>query len=197
MAISAVKPTARLATNESDIRPGLAKTEEFLDATTQPYGPYDLSLTSRLQEVKDDPNMPRERAVQYGNDTDPLVAMALSKYLTNNMGTNTYQKYVRSPMDKSERENPILITWQLLPVSEARNVSELDLAKRYVKLLQPTKPRTARQLTTAYQVQVDEEEELMMQGFACKCRGREAHFKKALLDMCEHFGVLQTRIEIA
>ena len=139
--------------------------------------------------------MTRDTASQYSEDTDPLVSMALAKHLTTNMGANTYQKYVRSQLGKNERDSPILIAWQLL--AEARKVSELDLAKRYVKLLQPTTPRTPQQLTVAYQAQIDEEEELIMQGFACKCRTREVHFKKALLDMCDKFGVLQTRIEIA
>ena len=161
-----MKPTAKLAANDSDIRPGLAKTEEFLDATFQPYRSYGLELIPRLQEVKSDPTMTRTQAAAFSEGTDPLVAMALAKHLTNNMGTNTFHKYVRSQLEKGERECPILIAWQLL--AEARKVSELDLAKRYVKLLQPTKPRTPTQLTAAYQVQADEEEELIMQGFACK-----------------------------
>ena len=194
VAISAVKPTARLATNESDTRPGLAKTEEFLDSTFQPYGPYDLELITRLQEVKQDTTMTREQAAQHAEDTDPLVSMALAKFLTNNMGTQTYHKYVRSQLDKSERECPIMIAWQLL--AEARKVSELDLAKRYVKLLQPTKPRTPQQLTAAYQTQVDEEEELIMQGFACKCRSRDTHFKKSLLDMCDNHRSVQRNTRI-
>jgi hypothetical protein len=110
--------------------------------------------------------MTRDTASQYSEDTDPLVSMALAKHLTTNMGANTYQKYVRSQLGKSERDSPILIAWQLL--AEARKVSELDLAKRCVKLLQPTTPRTPQQLTVAYQAQIDEEEELIMQGFACK-----------------------------
>ena len=114
------------------------------------------------EEIKTTWGLTKEAAAQLGSDTDPRVNHSLphndSHYLTQNMGLQIYNTYVKPHLTKEEREYPILVIWQLL--SEARKVSEIDLSRRYTALLQPTKTTTIAGLTALYQKQIDEETEL-------------------------------------
>ena len=193
VAINAIRPTARLAQDTDTSRPGLAKSEDFTYLHLKPYSPYDPELMQVYEAVKTQWGLAKEAAEQLGSDTDPLVKQSLSHYLVQNMGLQTYNTYVKPHLTKEEREDPILIIWQLL--SEARKVSEIDLSRRYTALLQPTKATNIAGLTALYQQQIDEETELRLHDFVTDKKAQP--LKEAFLELGSNYPVLLTKIEIA
>ena len=193
VAIDSIKPSARLGTDSSTSRPQLAKSEEFSYAHFKPYGPYEPRLMQIYEEVKGDWDMSKEAAGGLGCGIDPLVKQSLARHLIDNMGIAIYNTYVQPHLTKEERECPITIVWQLL--SEARNVSEVDLSARYTALLQPKPATSIATLTTMYQRQVDEEAELRLHEFVTDKKSQS--LKEALLQLSSNYPVLLTKIEIA
>jgi len=192
VAIDAAKSTTRLAKDEDTKRPSLDKTHDFLQDAFSPYGPYDQSLMPYLKEMKADLDFDKEAAAEVGRYTDPLVARAMLSSLRKNMGTGTYDTYVKPHLTKQERECPILVAWQIL--SEARKVSEVDLSKRYTAVLEPARASTVAQLAAVHQQHVDETAELRLHGFVPDAKA--PHLKEALLKMVTNFPVLITKIEL-
>ena len=193
VAISSIKPTARLAEDGDSNRPGLARSEEFSYVHIKPYVPYDPRLLQAHEELRTNWDMTKEAAANIDFDIDTLVKQSLAPYLTRNMGATVYSTYIKPHLTKEERECPIMIIWQLL--SEARKVSELALSKRYSALLQPQRATTIAGLTAQYQQQVDEETELRLHEFVTDRKSH--HLKEAYLVMCSNYPVLLTKIEIA
>lgn len=193
VAIDSIKPSARLGTDAGTSRPRLAQSEEYSYAHMKPYGPYEPRLMDIYEQVKGDWGMTKEAAAGLGSGIDPLVKQSLARHLVNNMGTGVYNTYVQPHLTKEERECPIIIVWQLL--SEARNVSEVDLSIRYTALLQPKPATSIAALTTMYQGQVDEEAELRLHGFITDKKAQP--LKEAYLQLSANYPVLLTKIEIA
>ena len=156
-------------------------------------GPYEPQLMDIYEQVKGDWGMTKEAAAGLGSGIDPLVKQSLARHLVNNMGTGVYNTYVQPHLTKEERECPIIIVWQLL--SEARNVSEVDLSIRYTALLQPKPATSIAALTTMCQGQVDEEAELRLHGFITDKKAQP--LKEAYLQLSANYPVLLTKIEIA
>ena len=104
VAISSIKPTARLAEDDDSSRPGLARSEEFSYVHIKPYVPYDQRLLQAYEELSTDWSMTKEAAATIGSDIDALVKQSLAPHLIRNMGTAIYSTYVKPHLTKDERE---------------------------------------------------------------------------------------------